>query len=270
MRSERSAAPYADAAMNDPDEVDDLPAPLRSDRAREWLSFEDTEEERTWVFDVTFLTSSWTCIYGAGCPGTEDGRSPERMIGCCDHGAYLGGDEDVALVERRIAQLDADEWQLADRADALGGALFVDDDGHTRTRVVDGACVMLNRPDHPSGGGCALHQAAWARDEAIHDWKPEVCWQAPIRREDLVDTYGHVWSHIRDWRRRDWGDGGLDFAWWCVEEPEAYVATEPVYVHAEADLRRLTTDAVYERLRAALDALGREVPVSLAPPSAGR
>ena len=26
---------------------------------REWISFEDPTEERTWVFDVTFLLSRW-------------------------------------------------------------------------------------------------------------------------------------------------------------------------------------------------------------------
>ena len=26
---------------------------------REWVSFEDPEEERTWVFDATFLRSSY-------------------------------------------------------------------------------------------------------------------------------------------------------------------------------------------------------------------
>ena len=45
--------------------------------AREWVSFEDPDEERTWVFDVTFLTSNWTCIYGNGCQGVLTEPAPE-------------------------------------------------------------------------------------------------------------------------------------------------------------------------------------------------
>ena len=44
---------------------------------REWMSFEDPAEERTWVFDVTFLLSPWTCIFGAGCQGVLTGPAAE-------------------------------------------------------------------------------------------------------------------------------------------------------------------------------------------------
>ena len=43
------------------------------------------------------------------------------------------------------------------------------------------------------------------------DWKPEVCWQLPLRREDLRTDDGHVMSTIGQWDRRHWGEGGLDF-----------------------------------------------------------
>ena len=76
------------------------------DHQREWLSFEDPDEHRTWLFDVTFLTSNWTCIYGAGCPGIEVDPAPERQLGCCTHGAYLSDDDDLAHVRRCIEELD--------------------------------------------------------------------------------------------------------------------------------------------------------------------
>ena len=59
---------------------------------REWLSFEDEGEHRTWLFDITFLTSNWTCIYGAGCPGVLAEPAPDRQLGCCTHGAYIYAD----------------------------------------------------------------------------------------------------------------------------------------------------------------------------------
>ena len=52
------------------------------DDVHEWLSFDHDGE--TYMFDVTFLTSNWSCIYGAGCPGI--GRpepAPELELGCC-------------------------------------------------------------------------------------------------------------------------------------------------------------------------------------------
>jgi len=217
------------------------------------LSIEDPDEERTWLFDVSFLVSNWTCIYGRGCPGIEEEPDPAAQLGCCTHGAFLTGDDDVALVRKAIAGLGAGEWQLREEAEALGGALWRDDDGWWRTRVVDGACVMQNRPGHAAGAGCALHQAAAARGAPLADWKPEVCWQAPVRREDTEDANGHVWSQIREWKRRDWGEGGADFGWWCIEEEMAYVGTEPVYVALEEDLVNLTSQAVYDQLRALLD-----------------
>ena len=48
--------------------------------AHEWVSFEDPHEQRRWVFDVTFLLSNWTCIYGAGCQGVLTGPSPELEL----------------------------------------------------------------------------------------------------------------------------------------------------------------------------------------------
>ena len=45
--------------------------------SHEWVSFDDLEEERTWVFDVTFLTSNWKCIFGEGCQGVYTAPAPE-------------------------------------------------------------------------------------------------------------------------------------------------------------------------------------------------
>ncbi len=224
------------------------------DPPRQWVSIEDPDEQRTWLFDLSFLTSGWSCIYGRGCPGIEEEAAPADGIGCCSHGAYLTDDDDLALVRAAVDGLDPDEWQLRERADDEGGALWQDDEGWWRTRIIDGACALLNRPGHPDGPGCALHQAAVRRGDPLTAWKPAVCWQAPLRREDSEDTAGHVWSTVREWKRRDWGEGGLDFGWWCIEEEEAFVGADPVYVSLEDELVGLTSRAVYDQLRGLLDA----------------
>src|SRR6202035_3690882 len=65
----------------------------------EWVSFEDPDEARTWVFDVTFLLSRWQCIYGRGCQGVLTGPAEELVQGCCSYGAHFTDDQDVARVK---------------------------------------------------------------------------------------------------------------------------------------------------------------------------
>jgi hypothetical protein len=195
----------------------------------EWLSFDDPDEDRTWVFDVSFLTSNWTCIFGCGCPGVLTGPAPELEQGCCSYGAHFISDADRRRVEGRARALSSSEWQFKAVSTKRGGPVRTNKEGEVVTRLVDGACIFLNRPGFPGGSGCALHQAAIARDERPLDWKPEVCWQLPLRRIDETDTYGHVTSTVREWKRRDWGAGGFEFHWWCTDDPQAFVGREPAY-----------------------------------------
>src|SRR5690606_24985052 len=102
------------------------------------------------------------------------------------------------------------------------------DENHANTRLVDGACIFLNRPGHPGGAGCALHLAALSYDESPTDWKPSVCWQLPVHvdwelRDDDVEV-----ATVRGWQRRDWGAEGQTMAWCCTEGPEAYVGEQQV------------------------------------------
>ena len=228
---------------------------LQPSNVHEWISFEDPEEDRTWIFDVTFLLSRWTCIFGRGCQGVLTGPAPELVQGCCSYGAHFTDEEDVANVEAKAAQLTADEWQFIKRGTTKKG--FIKRNAKTdevTTRLADGACVFLNRPGFPNGAGCALHQAAVARGERPLDWKPNVCWQLPLRREDQTEEGGHVVSTVRQWDRRHWGDGGDEFHWWCTESPEAFVGSTPVYKEMEAELIEMIGAEVYDLLKVELDA----------------
>ena len=60
----------------------------------EHVAFDDPDEARTRVFDVTYLTSSWHCIFGQGCPGVLDAPAPELVQGCCSYGAHFVNDDD--------------------------------------------------------------------------------------------------------------------------------------------------------------------------------
>lgn len=215
--------------------------------AHEWVSFEDPWEERIWVFDVTFLLSAWTCIYGRGCQGVLTRPAPELEEGCCSYGAHFTDDDDVARVEAAARTLTDEEWQFKGRM-RRGGVVRTERDGTRVSRLVDGACIFLNRPGFPGGAGCALHRAALARGVHPLELKPDVCWQLPLRREDLVDSTGRVISTISQWERRHWGSGGDDFHWWCTEASEAFVGRQPVYASMRAELEALSSPEVYRLL----------------------
>lgn len=225
-----------------------MSVPRRAADVHEWISFEDPDEHRTWVFDLTFLLSNWTCIYGRGCPGVLTAPAPEMEQGCCSYGAHFADESDCARVQRMARRLSADQWQFRGEAAKRGGPVKRTRSGELVTRLVDGACIFLNRPGFSGGAGCALHRAAAAAGETYIHWKPEVCWQLPLRRHDETDQHGHVTSTVREWKRRDWGDGGEEFHWWCTDSPEAFVAPEPVYVTLRAELIELCGETPYELL----------------------
>ena len=233
------------------------------DDAHEWISFEDPDEDRTWVFDVTFLSSPWTCVYGRGCQGVLTGPAEDMVQGCCSYGAHFTDDEDVALVQAAAATLTAEQWQFRAQG-RKRGIVKTNASGETVSRLVDDACIFLNRPGFPGGPGCALHRAALERGERPLDTKPNVCWQLPLRREDAEADDGHVTSTIRQWERRDWGEGGAEFHWWCTESPDAFVGVRPVYEELRDELVELVGAQVYGMVVKYLEAR-TGAPVALLP-----
>lgn len=213
----------------------------------EYLAFEDPDEYRTWVFDVTFLVSSWRCIFGAGCPGVLTGPAVELEHGCCSYGAHFVDDDDHDEVLKRIDMLTDEQWQHRGKA-SRDGATRKTKDGQWVTRIHQGACIMLNRPEFPGGAGCSLHRAAVDAGERPLDWKPDVCWQLPLRLEESTDDHGHVTSTLREWKRRDWGEGGQEFHWWCTESRDAFDAPDPVYLTLRDEIVELIGEAPYELL----------------------
>ncbi len=233
-----------------------------------WISLDD-ERGDTWLFDATFLLSNHHCIYGQGCPSIlspdDLNATPDaEALGCCVHGAHFSDDHDLSETAAYAALLTDADWQYRRRAVKKGGAFKQNADGAWVTRKADGACIFLNRSDHAGGAGCALHAKALQLGQRPLDWKPDVCWQVPLRLEVHTDDYGHETAIVRAWQRRDWGEGGFDFHWWCIEEPSAHSAHEPVYETSREELVELVGESMYERLAGHLDAMGRETPVHLA------
>ncbi len=148
----------------------------------DWLKVVD-DEGTEWSLDATFLRSNWTCIWGAGCKGIEATPDETSILGCCSVGAELLDDDEAMRIAALAATIDPSHLQFADEL-AAGGPYVEPSFGDRRhTRVVDGACIFLNREGFAGGAGCALHAEAIRSGESITDWKPAICWQLPIRVE---------------------------------------------------------------------------------------
>jgi hypothetical protein len=254
----KAATAYADPVPIDP------PPEVGLDFAREWVEFPDpADPEHVVRADLTWLTSAWTCIFGRGCAGVVDGRPDD---GCCSHGAYFTDADDLARVTAAVADLSADDWQLApvgrgdwteqDAVDDSAEAGAAGDEAGERalrTRVVDGACVFLNRPGYRGGSGCALHRMALRTGLHPLTTKPDVCWQLPVRRAqehvDRPDGTRVLVTTIGEFDRRGWGPGGHDLHWWCTGSPAAHVAPEPLVDTYAAELTALLGDPAYAELR---------------------
>ncbi|HEV7869873.1 MAG TPA: hypothetical protein VGO95_01300 [Modestobacter sp.] len=246
----------------DPSTPVGTPPEVGLDFPREWIEFLDPADPEHLVrADLTWLTSAWTCIFGRGCAGVVEGRAED---GCCNHGAFFTDEDDLSRVEAAVAELTPLDWQRHPGT-PVGREDWTESDTVTepapgepteqalRTRVVDGACLFLNRPGHPGGAGCALHAMALRQGRHPLETKPDVCWQLPVRRQqewaDRPDETRVLVSTIGEFDRRGWGPGGHDLHWWCTGSPAAHVAVEPLVVTYGPELTALLGPAAYAELR---------------------
>ncbi|MGB3410989.1 MAG: hypothetical protein WBA45_07305 [Microthrixaceae bacterium] len=228
--------------------ADSQPAETYSAVVEPVFDLEIQDGPTRWRFETGFLNSNWNCIWGRGCQGILDHPSEELQQGCCSVGAELVDDE-AASVLANVAYLDPEIFQY--HQVAVEGGIFADDT-MTNTKIVDGACIFLNRPGFPGGAGCALHLGALRDDESPLDWKPSVCWQLPIRVDWVAGEDGTETASVRAWRRHDWGDDGPTMAWWCTESPEAYSGESRVIDGLAEELEEVVGTEVFISLKAKL------------------
>lgn len=206
---------------------------------------EIADGDTVWRFDVGFLRSNWTCIFGRGCLGILPEPAEHLGHGCCSVGADLdGGDE-----PRTIAALGATlgPGRFEHHAEAARSGVLTED--RTATRVVDGACIFLNRPGFAGGAGCALHLAALDEGESPIDWKPSVCWQLPIKVDWGPGPGDTEVATVRPWSRADWGAEGETMAWCCTEGDRAYVGGHTVLDSLGDEIEAVVGTAVHVELR---------------------
>ncbi len=236
-------------------ELDDGP-----DDPRDFVEIESGDT--IWRFEREFLGSNWRCLFGDGCKGILPEEAEELQQGCCSLGAHFGegeaGRSEARMISAYAAMLSPRHWQYHEvgTAEIDGVSGVFDDADRTHTRVVDGACVFLNRPGFAGGVGCALHLAALEAGDSPTEWKPSVCWQLPLRVEwalvDEDDPAGPETATVRRWTRADWGEEGRTMAWCCTERSdggEAYSGDRPVVDSLADELTTLAGDEVYVELR---------------------
>ena len=224
---------------------------------RAFVEFDDpADPDQVFRCDLTWLTSRWSCIFGRGCQGVYADRPDD---GCCTLGAHFADDADERRVAAAVDQLTAATWQHR-RAGRRGGWALAEPgdqvpDGDVpgrKTRLVDGACIFLNRPGFSAGTGCALHLLALQQGREPLETKPDVCWQLPLRRQfrtvTAADGSTRTEVSIGEYGRDGWGPGGADLDWYCSANTEAHVAAEPVYLTSAAELVALMGPAGYEVL----------------------
>ena len=239
------------ARVNDADDPRNREVDL--DFPREWIEFADPDDAAHLVrADLTWLLSRWGCVFGRGCHGIIAGRSAE---GCCSHGAFFTDADDEKRVRAAAKRLSPATWQHHRRGFANYTELDTVDGTKPARRTATqagGPCVFLNAAGFAGGGGCALH--AQALRDGVHplEYKPDVCWQLPIRRDQewvtRPDGSKVLVSTLTEFDRRGWGSGGHDLDWWCTSSPDAHGAGEPLYRSYEPELAALVGKAAYGRL----------------------
>jgi hypothetical protein len=199
-----------------------------------------------WRFDRGFLESRWACLWGRGCLGIGPEPAEHLGLGCCSIGADLGDEDEGRMISALAATLAPVRFEH--HAEAVAGGIF-SDSARTHTRVVDGACIFLNRPGFGGGAGCALHLEAIAASESPIEWKPSVCWQLPIKVDWEEGTDDTEVATVRRWTRRDWGNDGATMAWCCTEGSLAYGGDRAVIDSLGPELEAIVGPEVYVELR---------------------
>jgi len=267
----QSAISRHTSAMNTPRQIEPgqiepghiEPGPIESGPIESGPYVEVTEGDRLWRFDTKFLNSNWSCIWGRGCLGIETSPDPVSGHGCCSWGAQMDTVDEAMNLSAMAAMIPDDLFQHREVAAAEG---IFSDETRTNTKVVNGACIFLNRPGFQGGAGCALHLAAVEAEELPLDWKPSVCWQLPLKVDWQLTTSDAASgvsaqpqiaeiATMRGWQRRDWGEDGETMAWCCTEGPEAYVGEERVIDSLAAEIAEIVGETVWVELRSKWDAV---------------
>jgi hypothetical protein len=233
----------------------------------EWLTFPDpADEDRQFRVNVSFLLSSYECIYGCGCPGLLN-RKASADIACCERGVTFMDEDDFEHVAEMVDGLTAEDCDNIEHVRTRGWYLASKSGRPYKTRKLGDGCIFANRAGGPAGKpGCAFHHLADRLGVHHSETKPFICWTIPLNfsDEDPVEPGGRSTTLVTAFTADAWGgtddaeepDGRGHMGYWCVDTPDAYRGTRPVYRSMERELRRGMGDAGYERMVELLEEIG--------------
>lgn len=212
----------------------------------EWIEIETPEE--TYHFDVSFMLSTYNCIFGRGCQGGWDAPADH---GCCNTSPWLEEDEDAEHLNEMAMRLTPEHFENYDYLHKNGWLVKFAHERRARKR--NGYCIFLNTgKTEGTPAGCSLHQESLRRGEDYRDGKPDICWMVPLRTE--YNDFGMI---ITAWDRDGAGGWNADpkkdpsDGWWCMDSQVAYQDTKQrVFETFAPELIRVVGQEAYDKLAA--------------------
>ena len=234
----------------------------------DWLTFPSpTDPEHQYRVNVSFLLSTYQCIFGQGCPGMlNDVPTPD--LGCCSRGVTFIDEDDFEHVSEMVEQLTAEDSDNIEHIRSRGWYLQSRHGKPYKTRKLGNACIFDNRDGGASGKpGCAFHHLALRTGAHPADTKPFICWSVPLNfsSEEPEEPGGVTTTIVSAFTADAWGgteddeepDGRGHVGYWCIETPDAYSGTAPVYRSFEHELRKGMGDEAYEVMVGLLEGIER-------------
>jgi hypothetical protein len=225
----------------------------------EWLTFPSPDDpDHQFRVNVSFMLSNYECIFGRGCPGLLNGRS-QADVGCCERGVTFMDDDDFSHVAEMVGELTADDCDNIDHVHGRGWYQSTRSGRPYKTRKIGTACIFANRAEGPAGKpGCAFHHLAGRTGRHPSDTKPFICWTVPLNfsSEEAIEPGGQTTTIVSAFTADAWGgtnddeesDGRGHMGYWCIDTPDAYRSSQPVYRSMEHELRKGMGNAAYDAL----------------------
>jgi hypothetical protein len=230
----------------------------------DWLTFPAPDDpEHQFRVNVSFMLSNYECIWGRGCHGLLN-RAVQPDVACCERGVTFMDDDDFAHVSEMVSELTAEDSDHIGHIRTRGWYQSSSSGRPYKTRKLAGGCIFSNRTGGPTGKpGCAFHHLAARTGRHPSETKPFICWSLPLNfsSEEAIEPGGRTTTIVSAFTADAWGgtddseepDGRGHMGYWCVDTPDAYRGTRPVYRSMERELRKAMGDAAYERLVELLD-----------------
>src|ERR1041385_5154837 len=87
----------------------------------DWLTFPSpTDPEHQYRVNVSFLLSTYQCIFGQGCPGMLNNGGPAPDLGCCSRGVTFIDEADFDHVSEMVERLTAEDSDNIEHIRASG------------------------------------------------------------------------------------------------------------------------------------------------------